>query len=186
MFKERKAAQMAAFFLAREEGCTMYILKLMKLLYLAERESLSRYGTPMCGDHAVSMDHGPVLSTTLNFMNGCVRASNEDGWESWVSDREEHKVALKREATPDALDALSAADKEILQYIWDEFGSLDRWELVAYTHNHCPEWKNPNSSSIPISYERIFLAIGHCKSEAGELAARIEDEQAIARLLQAD
>jgi len=41
MFNQRKVAQMAAFLL-RRRGCMNY-LKLMKLLYLADRESMKRY-----------------------------------------------------------------------------------------------------------------------------------------------
>ena len=35
-------------------------------MYLAERESLARYGEPITGDVLVSMKHGPVLSKTLD------------------------------------------------------------------------------------------------------------------------
>lgn len=184
MFNERKVAQMAAFFLREQEG-KMSILKLLKLLYLAERESLSRYGTPMCGDRVVSMDHGPVLSTTLNLINGCAAVLDKGGWEEWISDREEHQVDLKKDATPDALDELSRADTEILKFIWGKFGKLDGWHLRNYTHEHCPEWQDPDGSSIAITSKEIFLALAHSEDESSELAELMDDERAIGRLLQA-
>ena len=49
LFNEKKAAQAAAYFLLRAGG-PLTVLKLMKLLYLAERGSFERYGTPMIGD----------------------------------------------------------------------------------------------------------------------------------------
>ena len=69
MFKEVKTAQVAAFFLAKAPGHRMPHLKLMKLLYLADRESMRETGYPMSWDRLVSMPHGPVLSTTLNLIN---------------------------------------------------------------------------------------------------------------------
>jgi uncharacterized phage-associated protein len=62
MFSEQKVAQMAAFFLHEGRDC-MPLLKLIKLLYLADRESLRLHGMPISGDLVVAMPHGPVLST---------------------------------------------------------------------------------------------------------------------------
>jgi uncharacterized phage-associated protein len=74
MFNERKVAQMAAFFLGQVQGGRMSHLKLMKLLYLAEREALRSLGLHLTGDHLVSMPHGPVLSMTLNLMDGNIES----------------------------------------------------------------------------------------------------------------
>lgn len=63
LFNEKKAAQAAAFFLF-QAGQPVSVLKLTKLLYLAERRSFERHGSPMIGDRLVSMPHGPVLSVT--------------------------------------------------------------------------------------------------------------------------
>jgi len=48
-------------------------VKLMKLLYLAERESCRRYGEPISGDTLLSTPGGPVLSTTQDLMAGVDR-----------------------------------------------------------------------------------------------------------------
>ena len=133
MFDERKVAQMAAYFLQRQGG-EMAILKLMKLLYLSERESLNRYGMPMTGDFVVSMDHGLVLSNTLNLANGTSIESVEDGWDSWISPREGYDTKLKVQTCADDFDELSEADMEILEHTWKEFGDFDKWQLRNYTH----------------------------------------------------
>lgn len=67
LFNEKRTTQAAAFFLFKAGG-KLPVLKLMKLLYLAERESYRQYGEPISGDNLVSMPHGPVLSQTLNLM----------------------------------------------------------------------------------------------------------------------
>ena len=65
LFNEKKAAQAAAYFLFRA-ATPLSVLKLTKLLYLAERRSFERFGEPMIGENPVSMPHGPVLSTTYD------------------------------------------------------------------------------------------------------------------------
>jgi uncharacterized phage-associated protein len=63
MFNEFKVTQIAAFFLPKEGG-EMFLLKLMKLLYLSERESFARFECSISGDKFYSLPHGPVLSRT--------------------------------------------------------------------------------------------------------------------------
>lgn len=177
MFNERKVAQMAAYLLDRG-GKRMPHLKLMKLLYLADRKSMELYGFPISGDRIVAMPHGPVLSMTLNLIDGDVE-SCENGWESWISDKANHEVSLKRPVSPDALDELSAADKSALEAVWNKFGHMDKWEIRDYTHKHCPEWIDPNGSSLAIPYENVFRALGQPEDTALELGARIEAERSL-------
>ena len=66
-FNEKKATQAAAYLL-RLRGGRMSYMKLIKLLYLADRISLNRRGRPITTDRYVSMDRGPVLSRTLNLI----------------------------------------------------------------------------------------------------------------------
>ena len=54
-YKERKAAQVAAYFALKEQG-SINVLKLAKLLYLAERESMRLFDEPMFFDRLVSME----------------------------------------------------------------------------------------------------------------------------------
>src|SRR6266496_928616 len=68
-YDEAKAAQIATFFALRREGA-IEVLTLAKLMYLAERASYERYAAPLTGDKLCSMEHGPVLSQTLNYIRG--------------------------------------------------------------------------------------------------------------------
>ena len=181
MVKERKVAQMAAYLLDKQAG-RMPHLKLMKLLYLTDRESMQRYGNVVSGDRVVAMKHGPVLSMTLNYINGYVR-SEENGWESWISDRENHEVSLRRDVNRETLDELSDADIEILDTIWEQFGHMDQWQIRDYTHDHCPEWEDPGDTSIPIPYHKIFEALGKSREEAKALAEDLEAQRDLDRLL---
>ncbi len=177
MFNERKVAQMAAFLLEKS-GVSMPHLKLMKLLYLSDREAMGRYGIPISGDRIVAMPHGPVLSMTLNLMDGDVESS-PDGWEGLISDKEDHELSLKHSITADDLDELSQAEIDVLEAVWAKFGHMSKWEIRDYTHNNCPEWTDPNGSSLPIPYENVFRALGQPPEVAMELGARIEAERSL-------
>lgn len=179
MFNEQKTAQMAAFFLARSKAGKMPHLKLMKLLYLSEREAVRAFGRPMSGDCLVSMPHGPVLSRTLDLINGYVE-SRPGGWEEWVSDKENHTVALRNPlGEPSSLGELSAAETELLQLIWEKFGGMSQWEIRDWTHQHCAEWQDPHGSSLPIGYEALAKAIGFDADAAREVAEQIQTEQEV-------
>lgn len=184
MFNERKAAQMAAFFLGKTDDGRMSHLKLMKLLYLSDREAVRVFGWPISGDRLVSMPHGPVLSQTLNLMDGDVE-SEPGGWEEWISDKENHELSLRQAFEPQALDELAPAEIDVLAAVWGQFGAMGKWEIRDWTHQNCAEWKDPKGSSFPISYDALARAVGFDEATATELAAQIQAEQEIDRLFTA-
>ncbi|MFY2996339.1 Panacea domain-containing protein [Achromobacter xylosoxidans] len=181
LFDERRAAQSAAFLLFKAGG-SLPLIKVVKLIYLAERLSFQRYGVPLTGDRLVSMDHGPVLSRVYDHMNGAVK-SCPGGWETWIADRSGHVIALRdpgaiRSPEEDLL-RLSDSDLEVLSEVWEQFGSWERWDLVQYTHDKLPEWEDPHGSSKPISYESLFSALGYNSDQVSHLKERIDEQQRI-------
>ena len=181
LFNEKKAAQAAAYLLYRSGG-TLNVLKLMKLLYLAERRSFQKFGEPMVGDSLVSMPHGPVLSRTYNLMNGEL-PSAEGGWESWITDRAEHDLALRdpqalRSPEQDLLE-LSDSDLDVLGETWEAFGRMTGWQLREYTHENCPEWRDPEGSMIPMRPEEFFAALGLTAEQTDEALARLREDDEV-------
>lgn len=174
-YNSRKAAQIAAFFTMREGG-NIPVLKVVKLIYLAEREFMAAFDASMLRDQLVSMEHGPVSSITLNRING----AGDDGgkWAEFITDRSFHRISLaKADLTADDLDELSRAELRTLDKTWDQFGHMDQWEIRDYTHYHCPEWEDPDFSSNPIPYSRVFKFLG--KENPEELERRILRERQI-------
>lgn len=55
-------------------------------------------------------------------------------------------------------DELSEAEERLLLEIFKQHGHKNRWVLVEETHR-LPEWKNPGTSSLPITYREIFKAL---------------------------
>lgn len=182
LFDEKRTAQAAAFLLHRAGG-RLPVLKLMKLMYLAERESLKRYGEPISGDKLVSMPQGPVLSNTLNLMNGAADEAVRGGWADWIEGRAGYDVALRdpsmiRTPEQDLLE-LSTGDLNVLGDTWAAFGHMEKFELVHYTHTQgCPEWEDPHGSSRPIPMGRLFRELGY-SDEGVRSAVTHLNEQAI-------
>ncbi|MCY3973814.1 MAG: Panacea domain-containing protein [Candidatus Dadabacteria bacterium] len=180
-FNERKVAEMAAYFLLKTKKGIMPHLKLMKLLYLSDRECFWQHGFSMSEDKMVSMPHGPVLSETLNLINGH-RPPAPDGWDSLISDKADHQVSVDLKVSVDDLLELSRADIETMDSVWDKFGHMSRWEIVNYTHDHCPEWEDPEGSSRPIELDTLFKALGFSKTQAKALKEQIAEQEAIDRI----
>jgi uncharacterized phage-associated protein len=184
VFNERKTAQAAAYLIGKSGGTTP-LLKLIKLLYLVDREALRRYHAPISGDNYVSMDHGPVLSQTYDLTSGG-RQPVADGWESWISDRQGHNLSVRREgAGRDDFDELSDSDIGVMDDVYQQYGRLNKWELVELTHDEqvIPEWEDPQGSSLPIPLRRIFQALGHSREQSVALTDSLKDADSIAKLL---
>jgi uncharacterized phage-associated protein len=177
LYSPAKVAQMAAFF-AQKQGGRINVLKLTKLLYLADRVAIAGYGRPISYDRPVAMPHGPVLSRTLDLLNGFVGGPAAAQWEEWISARANYEVELKRQQLGRAdLDELSDADLEVLELVWRDFGHMDHWTLSDWTHKNCSEWKDPRGSSLPIDEVSRLLAVGKDAEQAKELAAEIEADR---------
>ncbi len=190
LFNEKKAAQVAAFFLfkASQREANITILKLMKLMYLAERRSYQQYGEPIIGDALVSMPNGPVLSNTLDLINFGSQNNFDGGWDTLIAERSGRDMALK---SPDLMSSeedlreLSESDVEILQSIWSEFGNKSAHWLREYTHRHenCPEWEDPDGSSVPIKLETLFEALGFSEAERNVLLSQLHQRAWVASTL---
>ncbi len=167
----------------------MSLLALTKLLYLSERESLRRYAEPLTGDTPVSMQHGPVLSRSLDLTNGFAKSADAGGWDSWISDRDGHAVALRDPAMlQDAerdLPALSRADLGVLADTWNDFGHMhdDPWALVRYCHQHCHEWEDPGLSSFEIPLVRLFRALGYTDEQVDAAVEQLTERADLQRAL---
>lgn len=168
-YKERKAAQTAAFF-ALKAGGTINKLKLVKLLYLSERESMLEFDEPLFFDRLVSMDYGPVTSISLDHINGL---KDSKFWPSFIRFVGLYDVSAVEGITETELDDLSKADRKILEKLWAKFENFSQFELAEWTHRNCPEWENPKGSSKPINHELVYKFLA--KENAEELAADVEE-----------
>lgn len=151
----------------------MSYMKLIKLLYLADREALARWGRTITTDSYVSMKHGPVLSQLLDLITeGPNPGEGDTVWTRHISEPEHFEVSLKSDP---AGDLLSEAEDELLDEIYRKFGRLTRWQLVDFVHT-LPEWKDPKGSAFPLPIADILRA-QHKPAE--EIRAIEEDLKAL-------
>jgi uncharacterized phage-associated protein len=178
MFKEKKTTQMAAYLLHKAGG-SMPHLKLMKLMYLADRFLYERCERPMTGDVAVSMDHGPVLSATLNLMNGNKKS---DFWRSFILPIKNNELSLATDISSIKLGNLSRGDREILDDVYELYGRKSVWEVRDATHEF-PEWEDPKGSSRPIAVSAILAAVGKSPSIIEGILEDLRDRDELERTL---
>jgi uncharacterized phage-associated protein len=167
-FNEAKATQVAALLL-RFRGAPMSYMKLIKLMYFVDREALLRWGRPVSTDTYVSMNRGPVLSTTYDLITDGAQPGTASVWAEFISPHPNYEVRLIKDAPTDEL---SRMERDLIQEIFSQHGRKSRWEIVDWAHANLSEWTNPQGTSIPIKFGDILRA--GKKSEV-EVAA-IEDE----------
>lgn len=161
-FNERKAAAAAALLLELAGGSMEY-LKLIKLLYFADREGLDVLQRPLSGDRYVAMKDGPVLSRVYDLIKQTIFGKPGAGpWSEQIERAGRYDVRLK--ARPD-VGALSQAEINILMQVFQRYGSRDKWSVRDETHRRLPEWEDPGASSREISIEEILEVLGKTDAE---------------------
>ena len=145
-FKFDKAIQAAAYLLRRESSHQMNYMRLLKILYIADRESIRLTGRPITGDRVAAMKQGPVLSEILDLIQGVHLRYPE--WAEFIQ-RDEYNVRLVREP---GLANLSRFEIETLERVAEEHRSHDEWGMVEFTHEF-PEWqKNDPGDSMRMNW----------------------------------
>ncbi|OGA17941.1 MAG: hypothetical protein A3I63_04365 [Betaproteobacteria bacterium RIFCSPLOWO2_02_FULL_66_14] len=121
-----------------------------KILYFADREHLSRYGSLLSGDSYVAMKHGPVPSVIYNLLKAAAGRR-----ESWISPRyfevAEKAIIVESNFRLRALRApktelLSASQRECLDVSLRENGRLSFIRLTAKSHDAA--WKSTDENEI--------------------------------------
>jgi uncharacterized phage-associated protein len=151
-FNERKATEAAARLLELRGGRMSY-LKLIKLLYLVDREALLRWGRPVTTDRYVSMDRGPVVSRIYELIREEPSPDAEAFWRQHISTENWDVVLIRRPAAGE----LSNAEGSLIAEIFGKYGGMSRWELVELAHA-LPEWIDPEGGAFPIEYRDILNA----------------------------
>ncbi len=169
LFHETKATQAAARFLTLRGG-PMSSIKLVKLLYLADREALLRWGLPITTDCFLSLDIGPVVGRICELVRGESAPNCARPWRRFISDPDHGEVHLL--ADPGS-DELRAEELRLIEEIFEQHGRHDRWSLVEYTRA-LPEWTYPNGSALPIEYRDILKSAGKTEIEISRIEEALE------------
>lgn len=117
-------------------------MKLLKLVYLADKYHLVRYGRTITKDDYYAMEYGPVGSTVKDVLNfNSISLSNaEYKYAAHLLNKIDEVTFKVNESAKDAeLEMLSETDKEAIDFVVEKFGNESQWELSEYTHKY-PEW----------------------------------------------
>jgi uncharacterized phage-associated protein len=178
-FHVEKVAQAAAVILKTEQSRRMSRLRLLKLLYIADRERLRDCGRPITGDTVAAMDHGPVLSRTYNLIKGEDLASPE--WERFIQTVDHRDLLLVNDP---GVGKLTRKEIETLHATAARFEESDDYEIAIHTH-HFDEWiknKPQPGSSRRIPLDDLLAATGQADKKA-QLLADAENEKLVDDLL---
>ncbi len=163
-FRGDKAAQIAVLLLKKEGGLINYT-KLIKLMYVIERESILRWGSPTIGDDCYSLPNGPILSHTLDCISGTTYSDHvNEVWDKYIVNIGKYDVGLSPEGKDlPELNCLSRAELKLVDEVYEKLGNKDYKELIKWSHdpNNIPEWENPRSSRLPISFRAILEKGGY-------------------------
>jgi len=179
-FNFPKTIQMVKRILQNNGGILNYT-KLIKLLYIIEKESLNVSGRPVSGDDYVSMDNGPVLSTVYDLITGkCQNRTWQTEWDNLFNTNVfnlEYKSTLTNKIEQE-FSELNEEELELIDNIDNGFKDFDWREMIRYTHNKnlFPEWEFPYGSSNPINVIDILknlrktdVEISNIEKDANEL-----------------
>ncbi|MGR3174045.1 MAG: Panacea domain-containing protein [Candidatus Scalindua sp.] len=138
-FNETKTTQAAALFLKKSGGKLSY-MKLIKLLYLADRGALALWERSITGDTYFSMKRGPVLSNVLDIISNGDDPENSSYWYKYIS-QPNNNYEIKLDELPE-IDTLSQRELDLIDELYEEFKDFDRWEMVKLCHEMLPEWED--------------------------------------------
>ena len=143
-------------------------MRLVKILYLAERESLARLSHPLVGGTYYALDQGPVLSRVVDLCKSASRGV----WSAQIERSGPWAVRLK--TAPD-LGPLSPAEMTILAEIAKAHRDHDQWELSTLMRR-LGEWRDPRGARDEITPVDILAALGKTPEQTREILDEAEED----------
>jgi len=157
-FHAEKATEAAMIFLSKETTEST-VLKLVKLIYLAERSSIEKRDLPIFGGSYFSMKDGPVLSEAYSLMDGEGLEKDQQFWDQIISERHGRGNTLKVKEVR-VPNALSRAEIRIIEEVQEQHANRTAWEIRNWCHENIPEYEEVTSGRRPIWINSIALKVG--------------------------
>ena len=137
-FDFKKAVQCLNY-LAMQNGGRINKLKALKLVFLADRYHLRKFGRPITNDEYWAMPFGPVASGVKDIAEMSDFLSEDE--KKYASEFLKKSGGFDIESIQDLSQTpLSESDIEALAFSWEQFGGLPEFRLSDLTHQY-PEWK---------------------------------------------
>jgi hypothetical protein len=174
MFDVEKMVQICGYMLKKYEHRLNYI-KLIKLLYLADKASLKNSTHAITGDIYISMKNGPVLSQLYDLIRGkYTDHAVQMTWDCRFTKDGYDLIAIS-DRIPDG--ELSPFETDVLDAVDAQFHDTSYRDMIEYVHRPdiCPEWREPDAMAQPIDFQDVLKSIGY----AGEEIAWLIEENKI-------
>lgn len=169
-FEVEKAVQAAGVLLHAHRNGQMSCLRLLKLLYIADRDHLQATGLPIIGNHLVANEDGPAHREILDIVKGEHPA--ETIWSRYIQ-RDGYIVELLND--PGVL-ALSKQEIQTLNHVAEEHRNLNDWGLAEKSRKF-KEWqlcyKADSSELIP--FAAVLDALEFSSEEKDSILHEIDD-----------
>ena len=188
------ATKTALLYLASKELPEFDKYRAVKLLFLADREHLLRYGRTITGDSYNALPYGPTPDRTLELLNGLERVALEGtappsdmvaDFARLIEVADLAHPTYHVSSEPD-LDALSESDLMALDAVVREHGRKSFDELRDLTHGmkaYTNAWRIDSARrKFPMSFEDFFAD----DPGKADFLMEIEEEQKLARLFPAE
>lgn len=116
-------------------------IKIVKLLYLADKFHLIRYGRTVTNDDYYAMPYGPVGTTIKDILSFDPDWTPPKAYKylTHLIEKEGYNYKPQKSAKDIEFEMLSDSDKEALDFVINKFGKMNKWDLQKYTHKY-PEW----------------------------------------------
>lgn len=152
-YNPKKATQAVAY-LVHLGGGRIGLWRMLKLVYLFDRESLVETGSTVTGDALDNLPHGGTPSRIYDNTKSRRDDRCKDAvWKEYLTESVNDEVSLRNANFP--TDELSEFERGVIEQIWERFGNLSQRELYNFVHA-LPEFKDPKGSSVSIDPEEIL------------------------------
>lgn len=133
-------------------------LKLIKLVFLADKYHLIKHSRTVTGDRYCIMPLGQVGSDVKNVLDGYFYKDSKNYFSKPI-DNKKIQIQNKRHT----LNSLSLTDKQAIDYIFSLYGKMSTSKIVDFVHQY-PEYQKykdllKTRGSIPINISEIISVI---------------------------
>ncbi|MFH1674263.1 MAG: Panacea domain-containing protein [Pseudomonadota bacterium] len=117
-------------------------IHLVKIMYLADKYHIMNYGRTVSGDDFFALQHGPTGSCTMDVLefDSYVLGEYMERAKDLIETSDGLKYKPSDKCFIDDFEMISESDIGALDFAIENFGYMDKWDVVNYTHK-LEEWK---------------------------------------------
>lgn len=177
---DKNIAELAAYLLIKAGG-KMHKVKLMLLLYLADRHAIDKHKIQLTDDVFISTQNGPALAHTKLLMNGEVLSGE---WNSIIHTEANHEVSTHMAASSLQTLWIDDIQSSTLDEVWELFGGYSLADIVLMAKHDLREWKKPQyGQTEPLPLEHVLMALGRSSEDAVSVSNEINAGKGLEQIM---